>query len=211
MLRYPPTRLSLFLLGWTRMAVRPSFDGATIAWLPQGRILVFWRIVIAAGAAAIVAGLVLGEGDWLDRALAVLALAGLGAVLAAELLMPWRGEAVLRGPTLTVTRRDPLGRRAPRPPEALAAFAGLRPWRESWVEVEDRGTDLDGSARDGSPEKRRRTPRVRTWLFLEHATAPGLSLPLLRADGTGQPTPEMEALAARLGAPLLPIRTAELA
>jgi hypothetical protein len=211
MLRYPPTRLSLVLLGWTRMEVRRSFDGATIAWLPKGRVLPVWRLLIAAFAAAILAGLVLGDGDWFDRALGVAALAGLGAVLAAEAVMPWRGEAVLRGSTLALLRRDPLGRRAARSPEPLSAFAGLRPWRESWVEVADRGTDLDGTTRYATQERRRRTPRARTWLFLEHATVPGRSLPLLRADGTGVPTAEMAALAARLGVPLLEIRTASVA
>ncbi|WP_431284650.1 hypothetical protein ACQW02_07535 [Humitalea sp. 24SJ18S-53] len=203
MTRYPPDRVSLFIHGFTRP--EPTIAGpgsATILYRPVGRILPFWKVILAIAILAMLAALAFGDVEALEAAQMTVALLGMAAIIAIDRLLPWRGQAQIAAGMVTLDRRTAAGSTAEHWREPIGNYAGLRPWLESWTEVTDPGQWADGTNRMAVGQ-RQRSRRARLWLFLEHATDPGRSLPVMRHDDGGDGGIATRDLATRLGVPLL--------
>ena len=201
MRRYPPDATTLFLLGWTQPEAVPEPAGLRIRFKPFGRIAPFWRAFILFGMVGLAGALTFDTSHPLEALYPLAAILFLMGLLLAEYLVPWRGEARIGRGAVEVARHDLLGRGAWQEP--LAAYRGLRPFGERWVEVEQPATqaDYERNQRVGRPP--RKHARARGWLFLEHRTDPRRSIPVARIEDAGLPVPEAQELAAHIGLPLL--------
>lgn len=201
---YPPGSADLFFTGFTRPELRvEGHRAATVTYRPDGRIIPFWWFFLVACFLLLAGLFIWGDIALWERIQLGFALLGGFTLLACNHLLPWRGTARFARGAVTLSRKTGLGRVAEQWSEPLSAYRGLRAWRENWTaESQPAHTPSIGTSGAGSGI-RVRVAKARTWVFLEHATNPARSLPVMRHDGLGDRTPEVEDFARHLSLAVL--------
>jgi hypothetical protein len=203
MSNYPPSSVDLFFTGFTRPEVRiEGHRAATVTYRPDHRIIPFWRFFFVA-CFLLMAGLFIwGDIELWERIQLGFALMAGFTLLAGYHMLPWRGTASFARGSVTLFRKDGLGRVAEQWSEPLTAYRGLRTWRENWTAESQPFHSPSVSTSGAGSGIRMKIAKSQAWVFLEHATDPARSLPVMRRDGFGDPL-EVEDFARHLSLTVL--------